>query len=314
MAELMNPTAISWRDYLALCKPRVVLLMLVCAVVGMLLATETPADIPLEVLIFGIIGIALVASSAASVNHIAESHIDAQMTRTQSRPLVLNRLSFRQAVAFSAVTGIMGMTLLLVFTNQLTALLNLISWVGYGFIYTLFLKHATSQNIVIGGLFGAAPPLFGWAAVTNTIEPGALLLVLIIFTWTPPHFWALALDRKEEYQKANLPMLPVTHGETYTRWFILLYTLLLVPISLLPFAIGMNGPIYFSGALMLGLRFLYLTIKLVWGDSTMAMPIFRYSITYLFLLFALLLLDHYLGFEYPPIHEINLQLTPEGQA
>ena len=296
----------TWRDYLEMCKPRVVLLMLLCALVGMMLAT--PGLVDPVVLIAGLIGIALVAGSAAVVNHIADAHIDARMGRTQNRPMATGRMSFARAATFCAVTGVLGMAVLLVFVNPLTAWLNLASWVGYGLIYTLYLKRATPQNIVIGGIFGAAPPLFGWAAVTNSIEPGALLLVLIIFTWTPPHFWALALDRKEEYAKADVPMLPVTHGEQHTKWQILFYTLLMIAVTLLPFVIRMSGWLYLISALALGAGFLYWAVQLLIGrNPRAAIETFRYSILYLGLLFGALLIDHYVV----PSQAVSaLQLTP----
>jgi heme o synthase len=282
-----------WRDYLELCKPRVVLLMLLCAVVGMLLAQ--PGFAPLALMLYATAGIALVAGSAAAINHIADSTIDARMARTRHRPVATGRISTRQGIVFSAVLGICGMAVLYLLVNPLTAWLNLASWVGYGLIYTLFLKRATPQNIVIGGLFGAAPPLFGWAAVTNSIDPGALLLVLIIFAWTPPHFWALALDRTEEYRNAEIPMLPVTHGDAYTRRHVLFYTLILVAISLLPFAIGMSGFIYLTAAIVLGAGFAYWAIVLVMNRNPAApMETFRYSIVYLMALFMALLVDHFL--------------------
>jgi len=288
----VSVVAAGWRDYLELTKPRVVLLMLLCALVGMFLAV--PGMVPVDTLIFGLLGIALVAGSAAVVNHIADAEIDARMARTHDRPVASGRIGFRQGLAFSAVLGVVGMVVLYVYVNPLTAALNLASWVGYGLIYTLFLKRATPQNIVIGGLFGAAPPLFGWAAVSNSIEPGALLLVLIIFAWTPPHFWALALDRKEEYANVDIPMLPVTHGDAYTRLHIFLYTLILLAVSLLPFAIGMSGVLYLAGALALGGGFVYWAVVLLRNRNPRA-PIetFRYSIVYLGLLFAVLLVDHY---------------------
>jgi len=294
MSELIAaaPRA-SWSDYLELCKPRVVLLMLLCAAAGMYLAT--PGLVPLGVLIPAIVGIALVAGSAAAVNHIADAGIDARMARTQDRPVATGRVSRTHGLLFAAATGIAGFALLYGWVNPLTAWLNLASWVGYGIVYTLFLKRATPQNIVIGGLFGAAPPLFGWTAVTNSIEPGGLLLVLIIFAWTPPHFWALALDRIEEYRKVDIPMLPVTHGERYTRWHIFFYTVMLFAISLLPFAIGMSGVVYLAGATVLGGGFLYWAVALLTGKNPRA-PIqtFRYSIIYLMVLFLVLLLDHHL--------------------
>jgi protoheme IX farnesyltransferase len=302
MSELAAPTArATWRDFLEMCKPRVVLLMLLCAIVGMFLAT--PGMVPLGPLVFGTIGIALVAASAAVVNHIADAEIDARMARTHERPVATGRVSVRQGLAFSALIGLAGMWVLYEFVNPLTAWLNLASWVGYGIVYTLFLKRATPQNIVIGGLFGAAPPLFGWAAVSNSVEPGALLLVLIIFAWTPPHFWALALDRKEEYRNANVPMLPVTHGDVYTRWHILFYTLILVAISLLPYLIGMCGLIYLASAAALGIGFLYWAVTLLRAkDPRAPIETFRYSILYLMLLFVALLVDHYLPIGLPAVH------------
>ena len=296
----------SWRDYLEMCKPRVVLLMLICSVAGMFLATISV--VPLDVLIYGNIGIALVAGSAAVVNHIADAHIDSRMARTQSRPVATGRVSNRDAIIFSAVTGIIGLGMLWFLINPLTAWLNLASWVGYGLIYTFFLKRATPQNIVIGGLFGAAPPLFGWTAVTNSIDPGGLLLVLIIFVWTPPHFWALALERKDEYAEVGMPMLPVTHGEAYTRLHILLYTILLVLCTILPYLIGMSGPLYLAGALALGGGFLYWAIVLMRNNNPRApMETFRYSIVYLGALFLVLLLDHYLLVQGIDIAPIELQ-------
>ena len=296
----------SWRDFLEMCKPRVVLLMLICSVAGMFLATAS--SVPLDVLIYGNIGIALVAGSAAVVNHIADSHIDARMARTQSRPVATGRVSNRDAIIFSAVTGLLGLGILWFLINPLTAWLNLASWVGYGLIYTFFLKRATPQNIVIGGLFGAAPPLFGWTAVTNSIDPGGLLLVLIIFVWTPPHFWALALERKDEYADVGMPMLPVTHGEAYTRIHILLYTILLVLCTILPYLIGMSGLVYLAGALALGGGFLYWAIVLVCDSNPNApMETFRYSIVYLGALFLVLLLDHYLLVQGIDIAPLELQ-------
>ena len=281
-----------WRDYAEMCKPRVVLLMLVCAVVGMFLAT--PGMVPLEILALGTLGIGLVAASAAAVNHIADAEIDARMARTQRRPVATGRVGIGHGLVFSAVLGVSGMAILFLWVNPLTAWLNLASWVGYGLVYTLFLKRATPQNIVIGGLFGAAPPLFGWTAVTGAVEPGGLLLVLIIFAWTPPHFWALALDRKEDYAAAGVPMLPVTHGEAATRRHILFYTLILIASSLAPVAIGMSGWLYLAAALALGGGFLYWSMALLANRSRSApMQTFRYSIAYLFALFVFLLFDHY---------------------
>ncbi len=296
-----------WRDYLELTKPRVVLLMLLCALVGMFLAV--PGMVPVDALVFGLTGIALVAGSAAVVNHIADATIDARMARTHERPVATGRISMRSGLLFSGVLGISGMLILYFLVNPLTAWLNLGSWVGYGLVYTLFLKRATPQNIVIGGLFGAAPPLFGWTAVTNSIDPGPLLLVLIIFAWTPPHFWALALDRKDEYASVDVPMLPVTHGEAFTRLHILLYTLIMVAVSLLPFAIGMSGWLYLAGALALGAGFLYWAVVLLLNRNPRA-PIetFKYSIVYLMALFLVLLVDHWVVVSSQPA--ALLELTP----
>lgn len=304
MSEV-STQAPSWRDYIEMCKPRVVLLMLLCALVGMFLAT--PGMVPLDILLFGLLGIALVAGSAAVVNHIADAHIDSRMARTEARPMATGRVNNQQAVAFAAVTGVLGFALLYLAVNPLTAWLNFASWVGYGLIYTLYLKRATPQNIVIGGLFGAAPPLFGWTAVTNSVDPGGLLLVLIIFAWTPPHFWALALDRKEEYAEVGMPMLPVTHGESFTRLHILLYTIILVLASVLPFVIGMSGWLYLAGALALGAGFLYWALVLLRNKNPRApLETFRYSILYLGVLFVFLLADHYVPVSEPmPVFEFE---------
>ena len=283
----------AWSDYLELCKPRVVALMLICAAVGMALASS---NIPSpELIIATLVGVALVAGSAAVVNHIADARIDALMARTQNRPIATGRVSSQGAISLSIITGGLGFAILWFAVTPLTAWLNFASWAGYGFVYTYFLKRATSQNIVIGGLFGAAPPLFGWTAVTNSIDPQGLLLVLIIFIWTPPHFWSLALERKEEYALVNVPMLPVTHGESFTRLQILLYTILLLVISLVPFLIGMFGYLYFFSALLLGLVFLFWTIPMMKPSNTEApMPTFKFSILYLALLFGAMLVDQYL--------------------
>jgi heme o synthase len=306
MSELASNVT-SWRDYYEMCKPRVVLLMLLCALAGMYLAT--PGSVDLATLVLGLTGIGLVAGSAAVVNHIADAHIDARMARTQARPMANGRLTMSQGITFSAVIGMLGMVILWFGVNPLTAWLNLASWVGYGLIYTFWLKRATPQNIVIGGLFGAAPPLFGWTAVTNSVDPGGLLLVLIIFAWTPPHFWALALDRKDEYAEVGVPMLPVTHGESFTRLHILLYTIILVISTLLPYVIGMSGLLYLAGALALGGGFIYWAIVLLRNNNPRApMETFRYSIIYLGLLFGFMLVDHYLmtlGMEPSPVFEFQ---------
>ncbi len=282
-----------WRDYLEMCKPRVVLLMLLCALVGMFLSV--PGMVAWNILVFGLFGIALVAASAAAVNHIADAEIDAQMARTENRPVVTGRVSRHRGIVFAGVVGTTGFLVLYFLINPLTAWLNFASWLGYGVFYTFYLKRATSQNIVIGGLFGAAPPLFGWTAVTGDVGLGGLLLVLIIFVWTPPHFWALALDRKKEYEKADVPMLPVTHGEGYTRRQILFYTILLVVCSILPCVIGMSGWIYLLSSIGLGGVFLYWALVLLRARNPRApMQTFRYSILYLMVLFLALMVDHYL--------------------
>ena len=282
-----------WRDYLELCKPRVVLLMLLTALVGMFLAT--PAMVPWRVLLLGNLGIALCAAAAAAVNHIADRHADARMARTRNRPLVRGCVATSHAIAFAALTGVAGTAILALGVNPLTAWLTVASVIGYAFVYTFWLKRATPQNIVIGGLAGAAPPLLGWTAVTGEIHPYALLPVLIIFAWTPPHFWALAIQRKDEYAAAGVPMLPVTHGERHTALHVLLYTLLLLAVSLLPFATGMNGPLYLVAALVLGLLFVVHALRLLRGtDRRQPMATFRYSIVYLMTLFPLMLLDHFL--------------------
>jgi protoheme IX farnesyltransferase len=292
-----------WQDYLEMCKPRVVLLMLLCSVVGMFLAT--PGMVPWDILLFGNLGIALVAGSAAAMNHLMDSKIDADMARTRNRPMAQGRVSNAQGAIFVASSGVAGIAILAILVNPLTAWLNLASWIGYGVIYTVYLKRATPQNIVIGGLFGAAPPLFGWTAVTNSVDGGGLLLVLIIFAWTPPHFWALAIDRMEEYRKVDIPMLPVTHGVAYTKLHILLYTIVMVLVSLLPYLIGMSNLLYLVSALALGAGFLYWSLVLMVGKNKRA-PIetFRYSIVYLMLLFLALLIDHY---AFPVDYILNFQ-------
>jgi protoheme IX farnesyltransferase len=279
-----------WRDYLELTKPKVVSLITFTAMAGMLLAR--PAAVSLQVLVFGSLGIALVAGAAAAINHLVDQRIDGLMRRTRRRPLPAGTLDSRRALAFALLICALGSGLLLLFTNQLTALLTLASLIGYAVIYTAFLKRATPQNIVIGGAAGAAPPLLGWVAVTGGVEAGALLLFLIIFAWTPPHFWALAIHRREEYARAGVPMLPVTHGVAFTRLQILLYTCLLSAITMLPVAIGMSGYLYLAGALLLNARFLWLAWRLWrYEEDQLAMPTFVYSITYLASLFTVMLID-----------------------
>ena len=281
-----------WRDYLELTKPRVVALITFTALVGMLLAT--PGMAPWPILLFGSLGIALMAGSAAAINHLVDRRVDALMTRTCRRPLPSGHLEAWEVLGFALLIGALGFVLLLTFANGLTAVLTFTALIGYAVIYTLFLKRATPQNIVIGGAAGAAPPLLGWTAVTGQVDPGALLLFLIIYVWTPPHFWALAIHRRHDYASADLPMLPVTHGVAFTRLHILLYTILLFLITLLPFLTGMSGWIYLLGAVGLGLRFLSYAIRLyATGDDRLAMPTFGFSIVYLFGVFAALLLDHY---------------------
>ena len=282
-----------WRDYLELTKPNVVALMILTTVIGMFLSV--PGMVPVNVLILGNLGIALCAGAAAVVNHVVDRQIDTKMARTVNRPVTKGRVEPVQAMVFATVLGLLGMAILLVYINPLTAWLTLASLVGYAGVYTLFLKRATPQNIVIGGLAGAAPPLLGWTAVTGEIHGHALLLVLIIFAWTPPHFWALAIHRKDEYAKADIPMLPVTHGEKYTKLHILLYTLMLLVISVLPFVTGMSGWLYLLGALALGVGFIYWAIVMMVGKKANAgMDTFKYSIIYLMALFVIMLLDHYL--------------------
>ncbi|QXI38586.1 heme o synthase [Pseudomonas xantholysinigenes] len=295
MATLLStdsPRA-GWRDYMELTKPKVVVLMLITSLVGMFLATR--AGVAWSVLLFGNLGIALCAGGAAAVNHVLDRRIDALMARTHNRPLAQGRVAPLPALLFALLLALAGMGLLLVFTNALTAWLTLASLLGYAVLYTGYLKRATPQNIVIGGLAGAAPPLLGWVAVSGHVSAEPLLLVLIIFAWTPPHFWALAIHRKAEYAKADIPMLPVTHGERYTALHILLYTLILLAVSLLPYAIHMSGPLYLACALGLGLRFLQWAWVLYRGSRPhAAIGTFKYSIGYLFALFIALLVDHYL--------------------
>jgi protoheme IX farnesyltransferase len=282
-----------WREYLELCKPRVVALICFTAVVGMLLAV--PGMVPLNALLAGNLGIFLAASAAAVINQVVDARVDAQMDRTRHRPLPTGRVTPAQALVFAAVLAVLSMTLLVVWVNVLTAVLTFASLIGYAVIYTAYLKRATPQNIVIGGAAGAAPPVLGWTAVTGSVDPPALLLFLIIFVWTPPHFWALAIRRHEEYARVNIPMLPVTHGLQYTRLHVLLYAALLLAVSLLPFATHFAGWPYAVAALLLGGRFVQWAVRLYrTQDSAVASATFRYSIIYLMGLFAALLVDHYL--------------------
>jgi heme o synthase len=290
----MHASRASWRDFYVLGKPRIVLLIVFTAIVGMFLAV--PGMVPLRQFIFGTVGIGLAASCASAINHLLDRRADAAMFRTRHRPLPRGHVSETQVIVYAVILGALSMTVLLVFVNWLTAALTFASLIGYAIVYTGFLKRASPQNIVIGGLAGAAPPVLGWAAVTNHVAPGALLLCLIIFVWTPPHFWALAIHRREDYAKAGIPMLPVTHGVSYTVVQIILYTLLLVAVSILPYLIGMSGLLYLIGALILGGGFLVYAFALRFSsDPSLPMRTFRYSIVYLTALFILLLVDHYVA-------------------
>ncbi len=290
----MHPTL---RQYFDLTKPRVVALIVFTAIVGMFLAV--PGLPPLRESVLGFLGIWLAASSAAAINQLLDARIDARMARTSWRPIVVGQITPARALAFALVLAAVSMAVLVLWVNPLTALLTFASLIGYAVIYTVFLKRATPQNIVIGGIAGAAPPLLGWAAVTGMQGEWdwahALLLVLIIFVWTPPHFWALAIFRRDDYARALVPMLPVTHGVAYTRWQILLYTVLLVVVTVLPWAVGMSGLFYLGGALVLGAVFLWHAWRLMDPpDELYAMKVFNYSIVYLMALFAFLLVDHWL--------------------
>ena len=281
------------RSYYELCKPNVVYMMLICAFVGMLLAEESVSSF--GYLFVSLTGIACCAASAAAVNQVIDRNTDASMTRTDQRPLPQGELSPTHASVFALIIGILGALILYLYVNTLTMILTLASLVGYAFIYTVYLKRATPQNIVIGGLAGAAPPLLGWSSISNSIDPYALLLVLIIFVWTPPHFWALAIYRKDEYAKESIPMLPVTHGVTFTKLQIVLYTIILFIVSMLPYVVLMSGEIYLYSALILSTIFLYYSINLYFSnDDEDAMKTFQFSIYYIFLIFLALLIDHFL--------------------
>jgi len=284
---------LDWRDYYELTKPRVVILIVFTAVVGMFLSVPGWPDATLA--IFGTIGIAMAASSAAVFNHVLDARIDILMMRTRGRPLPQGRLTERSALMFASSLCVMSMIILWFLVNPLTAALTFFSLIGYAVIYTAWLKRATPQNIVIGGAAGAAPPVLGWTAITNEVTSGALLLFLIVFVWTPPHFWALAIARLEEYKKVEIPMLPVTHGVPYTRLNILLYSILLLLVTIMPYLIGMSGLIYLAAALGLGGYFLYYAVRMYrdHDDEELPMQMFRYSISYLGYLFAVLLVDHY---------------------
>jgi len=286
-------TYTDWRDYYELTKPRVVMLIVFTAIVGMFLSVPGWPDV--TAFVMGTIGIGLASSSAAVFNHVLDARTDILMMRTRGRPLPQGKLTERSALTFASVLCVVAMIILWFLVNPLTAVLTFLSLIGYAVVYTVFLKRATPQNIVIGGAAGAAPPVLGWTAITGEVHSSALLLFLIIFVWTPPHFWALAIARREEYAKVGIPMLPVTHGEEYTRLSILLYTILLVLITIIPYLTGMSGLIYLVTALGLDAVFLYYAIQMRRNTDDVSLPMrmFKYSITYLGILFAALLLDHY---------------------
>jgi len=293
IASTLKSVSLHWRDYLELTKPKVVALLVFTSMVGMLLAS--PGWVALDVLILGNLGIGLAAAGAAAINHLVDRHIDQLMARTQNRPLPTGGLNVRETLFFALLLSCLGLWILAQFINMLTAILTFFSLIMYAVVYTLYLKRATPQNIVIGGAAGAAPPLLGWVAVTNSIDPNALLLFLIIFTWTPPHFWALAVARHKEYAKADIPMLPVTHGIQYTKWQSFFYTILLSLITVLPYLTGFFTEFYLFSALLLNGIFLWLNIRMLRSDSmALAMKTFGYSIVYLSVLFAVMLVDHYL--------------------
>ena len=286
-------TVPAWSQYYKLTKPKVVFLIVFTAIVGMLLAAD--GAVPLTIFVSGVLGIGLAAASGAAINHVVDEHIDRIMERTKNRPLASGGLEQKNALIFALSIGALGIAILVVFVNLLTAVLTFFSLVGYALVYTMYLKRATPQNIVLGGAAGAAPPLLGWTAVTGSVDTEALLLFLIIFIWTPPHFWALAIRRRDEYAKADIPMLPVTHGVDFTKIQILLYTILLFVVTMMPFVFQMSGLIYLSGAISLGIGFIYYAVKLYRDrePNVIAMKTFGYSIFYLSLLFAFLLADHY---------------------
>ena len=282
------------KNYYELCKPNVVLMMLLCALVGITLASETL--LPLMDMLVPLIGIGLCSGSAAAINQIIDREADAEMDRTDKRPIPQGEISVQNASIFALTIGLLGVAILIYFVNTLTAILTIIALGGYAFIYTVYLKRATPQNIVIGGLAGAAPPLLGWASVSNTIEPNALLLVLIIFIWTPPHFWALAIYRKDDYAKQSIPMLPVTHGVAFTKLQIVLYTIILFLVSLFPYIVLMSGTIYLVSAFILSSMFLFYSVRLYLSDDDKyAMQTFWFSIYYIFLIFVALIVDHFIS-------------------
>lgn len=283
----------TWRDYFDLCKPKVVALLLLTSIVGVVLASP-PYQISLFILVMSTLGIGLAAAAGAAINQIVERENDSKMARTEGRPLPQGKVSQQNAFIFAVLLAAVSMFILTGFINVLTAVLTFASMIGYAVVYTMYLKKATPQNIVIGGLAGATPPLLGWTAVTNSIDPQGLLLVLIIYTWTPPHFWALAIHRRDDYAKVNLPMLPVTHGIEFTKYAILGYTILMILVTILPYLTYMRGLIYLVSALLLGGYFLYMVLKLMFAEqSNTAIKTFVYSINYLMLLFIAMVVDHY---------------------
>jgi len=293
----MTETAIksaSWRDYFDLCKPKVVALLLLTSIVGVVLASP-PGEMSLFVLVFSTLGIGLAAAAGAVINQVVERENDARMARTEGRPLPQGKVTQQNAFIFAVMLAAASVFILTAWINVLTAVLTFASMIGYAVVYTMYLKKATPQNIVIGGLAGATPPLLGWTSVTNSIDPHGLLLVLIIYTWTPPHFWALAIHRRDDYAKVNLPMLPVTHGIEFTKYSILGYTILMILVTIFPYLIGMRGLIYLVAALLLGGYFMYMVLLLMFTERhNIAIKTFVYSINYLMMLFIAMVIDHYL--------------------
>jgi protoheme IX farnesyltransferase len=282
----------TFHQYLILCKPRVVVLIVFTAVVGMFLSV--PGLPPLVPFLAGTLGVALAASSAAAINHLLDRNTDAKMKRTRNRPMAKGELNKKNVLVFALTLGFLAMAILVTWANTLTAILTFLSLIGYAIVYTVWLKRATPQNIVIGGAAGAAPPVLGWTAITGSLDPQALLLFLIIFTWTPPHFWALAIYRKDEYALVDIPMLPVTHGSAFTRLQILLYTILLVIVTTLPYLTGMSGLVYLAGVTVLNAGFMWYAMRMMRSkDILLPMHTFAFSITYLMVLFIFLLVDHY---------------------
>lgn len=310
----LSAQAVGWKDYLELTKPKVVILLMVTAIAGMFLATQPAGMVPWNILLTGSLGLAMAMGASAVINHVVDQKIDILMARTHLRPVATGKIPPVNALVFAAVLTVVSLWMLDQYINRLTAVLTFFGVIGYAGIYTFYLKRATPQNIVIGGLAGAIPPLLGWTAVRGELDPEAFTLVLIIFIWTPPHFWALAIHRQEEYAKAGVPMLPVTHGEEFTKTHILYYTVLLLLAAWLPFIIQMSGLIYLVSASILGLIFLYYAVRLKYfPDSRLPMQTFGYSITYLFLLFIALLIDHYFLFPLDFLFRLTWLISPPSQ-